>query len=45
VADRPGHDARRTLDPSKAERELGFAPAVTFEEGLADTVRRILSGS
>ena len=45
VADRPGHDARRTLDPSKAERELGFAPAVTFEEGLADTLRRILSGS
>jgi dTDP-glucose 4,6-dehydratase len=39
VADRPGHDARYAIDSSKAERELGWAPRVTFEEGIAATVR------
>lgn len=39
VADRPGHDRRYAIDPWKAEGELGWAPTVTFEEGLADTVR------
>jgi dTDP-glucose 4,6-dehydratase len=38
VADRPGHDLRYAIDPSKAERELGWAPNVTFEEGLRRTV-------
>jgi dTDP-glucose 4,6-dehydratase len=39
VADRPGHDARYAIDSSRAERELGWAPRVTFEEGIAATVR------
>jgi len=39
VADRPGHDRRYAIDPDKAERELGWAPAHDLEHGLADTVR------
>lgn len=38
VADRPGHDRRYAIDPSKAEWELGFSPQHQFEEGLAQTV-------
>jgi len=38
VRDRPGHDRRYAIDPSKARRLLGFAPQVSFEEGLARTV-------
>ena len=37
VADRPGHDRRYSLDIDKM-RGLGWAPAVGFEQGLADTV-------
>jgi dTDP-glucose 4,6-dehydratase len=37
--DRLGHDRRYAIDPSKIERELGFHPAVSFEEGLMMTVR------
>ena len=33
--DRPGHDRRYAIDCSKAERELGWTPQVTFERGLA----------
>jgi dTDP-glucose 4,6-dehydratase len=39
VADRPAHDRRYAMDPAKAERELGWGPGRSFEEGLADTVR------
>ncbi len=39
VKDRPGHDWRYALDPSKAERELGFRPEVPFDAGLRATVR------
>ena len=39
VTDRPGHDWRYAIDPSKSERELGFVPQVPFEEGLAATAR------
>ena len=39
VADRPGHDARYAVDPSKIDRELGWAPATSFEDGLRETVR------
>ncbi|HEX8202764.1 MAG TPA: dTDP-glucose 4,6-dehydratase, partial [Isosphaeraceae bacterium] len=39
VADRPGHDRRYAIDCSKAERELGWAPKVPFEQGLRDTIR------
>ena len=38
VTDRPGHDRRYAIDASKAKRELGWQPAHTFEQGLADTV-------
>jgi dTDP-glucose 4,6-dehydratase len=38
VTDRPGHDKRYAIDPSKIKRELGWTPAHTFEQGLADTV-------
>jgi dTDP-glucose 4,6-dehydratase len=38
VADRPGHDRRYALDTAKL-RGLGWAPAVEFEQGLAETVR------
>jgi dTDP-glucose 4,6-dehydratase len=43
VTDRPGHDARYAVDCSKIERELGWTPSVSFEEGLARTVRWYLS--
>jgi dTDP-glucose 4,6-dehydratase len=38
VADRPGHDARYAIDPSRIRRELGWQPSVTVEEGLRRTV-------
>ena len=39
VADRPGHDARYAIDPSRIRNELGWRPAVTIDEGLEKTVR------
>jgi dTDP-glucose 4,6-dehydratase len=39
VADRPGHDRRYAIDPSKIRDELGWKPKHTFEQGLAETVR------
>ncbi|MER2251732.1 dTDP-glucose 4,6-dehydratase [Methylorubrum podarium] len=39
VADRPGHDRRYAIDPSKAEREVGWRPTRVFEEALEQTVR------
>ncbi len=38
VTDRPGHDARYAIDPSKIERDLGWRPSVDFEQGLAATI-------
>jgi dTDP-glucose 4,6-dehydratase len=38
VKDRAGHDQRYAIDASKLERELGWKPSVTFEEGLRKTV-------
>jgi dTDP-glucose 4,6-dehydratase len=55
VRDRPGHDRRYAIDAGKLKRELGWAPAHSFEQGIADTVdwylehqdwvRRVLDGS
>ena len=55
VADRPGHDRRYAIDASKLKRELGWAPAHSFQQGIADTVdwyldhqdwvQRVLDGS
>ncbi|HLQ18337.1 MAG TPA: dTDP-glucose 4,6-dehydratase, partial [Tabrizicola sp.] len=39
VTDRPGHDARYAIDPSRIREELGWRPSVTVEEGLRRTVR------
>jgi len=39
VDDRKGHDRRYSVDISKIRTELGYEPAVPFEQGLADTVR------
>ncbi|HHC30105.1 MAG TPA: dTDP-glucose 4,6-dehydratase [Rhodobacterales bacterium] len=39
VADRPGHDARYAIDPTRIREELGWRPSVTVEEGLERTVR------
>ncbi|MGN6512477.1 MAG: dTDP-glucose 4,6-dehydratase [Lysobacteraceae bacterium] len=55
VADRPGHDRRYAIDATKLQRELGWKPSVTFEQGIAHTVdwylghqdwvQRVLDGS
>lgn len=39
VTDRPGHDARYAIDPSRIRDELGWRPSVTVEEGLEMTVQ------
>ena len=39
VKDRPGHDRRYAMNPARIEEELGWRPRVSFEEGLAETIR------
>lgn len=39
VANRPGHDARYAIDPSRIRTELGWRPSVTLDEGLERTVQ------
>ena len=43
VADRPGHDRRYAMDTRKIERELGWRPRYSLEEGLARTVEWYLA--
>ena len=43
VTDRPGHDARYAIDPSRIREELGWRPSVTVEEGLRRTVEWYLA--
>ncbi len=38
VKDRPGHDKRYAIDATKLNKELGWLPSVTFEEGLSKTI-------
>ena len=38
VKDRPGHDLRYAIDASKINKELGWKPSVTFEQGLSITI-------
>lgn len=38
VADRKAHDLRYSIDDTKIREELGYAPLIGFEQGLADTV-------
>jgi len=45
VADRPGHDRRYAIDCSKAERELGWRPQISFASGLAETIEWYKSNS
>jgi dTDP-glucose 4,6-dehydratase len=39
VADRPGHDRRYAINAAKIQRELGWQPAMSFEQGMASTVQ------
>jgi len=43
VTDRPGHDRRYAIDPSFTEKELGWKPRYSFQEGLRATVEWYLS--
>ena len=38
VKDRPGHDLRYAMDPTKIETELGWKPKYTFETGIPQTI-------
>ena len=39
VKDRPGHDRRYAIDPTKIHNELGWLPATPFDEGIKKTIR------
>ncbi len=43
VDDRPGHDLRYAIDPSKIKNELGWEPTTTFEEGIKITIKWYLN--
>lgn len=38
VKDRPGHDRRYAIDATKINKQLGWKPSVTFEQGLSETI-------
>ena len=44
VEDRAGHDLRYAIDSAKLQHDLGWKPAMEFEEGLRRTVRWYLNG-
>lgn len=39
VTDRPGHDQRYAIDPTKINNELGWLPKTTFDEGIKKTIQ------
>lgn len=39
VADRPGHDMRYAIDPTKIKNQLGWEPTTTFDQGIKKTIR------
>lgn len=39
VTDRPGHDMRYAIDPTKIHRELGWLPKTKFEDGIKMTIQ------
>ena len=43
VKDRPGHDLRYAIDASKINKELGWSPTVTFEQGIDETINWYLN--
>lgn len=45
VTDRPGHDFRYAIDPTKIETELGWSNSVTFEQGIEQTVQWYLENT
>ena len=45
VADRPGHDQRYAIDPTKLMSELGWKPTRTFDTGIRETVRWYLDNA
>lgn len=45
VADRPGHDLRYAIDPTRMQTELNWRPSVTLEQGLEKTVQWYLDNS
>jgi dTDP-glucose 4,6-dehydratase len=45
IKDRPGHDRRYAIDATKLNRELGWQPSVTFEQGLEETIDWYLQNS
>jgi dTDP-glucose 4,6-dehydratase len=45
IKDRPGHDRRYAIDATKINKELGWKPSLTFEEGLDQTVDWYLQNS
>ena len=45
IKDRPGHDRRYAIDASKINRELGWKPSVTFEQGLEETIKWYLENT
>ena len=45
VTDRPGHDMRYAIDPSRIATELGWRPSVTLQQGLEKTVQWYLDNA
>lgn len=43
VKDRPGHDRRYAIDPTKIHNELGWLPQTKFEDGIAQTIEWYLA--
>lgn len=43
VKDRPGHDKRYAIDPTKIHNELGWLPKTKFEQGIAKTIKWYLA--
>lgn len=39
VTDRPGHDRRYAIDPTKIETELGWKPVYNFDSGIVETIK------
>ena len=43
VTDRPGHDMRYAIDPTKIHSELGWLPETKFEDGIKKTIQWYLN--
>jgi dTDP-glucose 4,6-dehydratase len=45
VTDRPGHDRRYAIDPTKIQTELGWEPTTRFAEGIQKTIQWYLDNT